>query len=50
MYDFPELRPAHAALWNAIAYSLGKAGLDGIPDLLTFDGEATALGKPPTSC
>ena len=47
MYDFPELRPAHAALWNAIAENLGKAGLDGIPDLLTFDGEPAALWQAP---
>src|SRR4051794_8532070 len=47
MYDFPELRPAHAALWNAIAENLAKAGLDGIPDLLTFDGEPAALWQAP---
>src|SRR4051812_15278934 len=47
MYDFPELRPAHTALWNAIAENLAKSGLDGVPDLLTFDGEATAIWQAP---
>ena len=47
MYDFPELRPAHAALWNAIAENLAKAGLDDVPDLLTFDGEPAALWQAP---
>jgi ABC-type phosphate/phosphonate transport system substrate-binding protein len=47
MYDLPELRPAHTILWSAIAEHLAKAGLDGIPDLLTFDGEPADLWQAP---
>lgn len=47
MYDLPELRPAHAALWSAIAENLAQAGLDGVPDLLTFDGEPADLWQAP---
>ena len=41
MYDFPELREAHAALWRSVARHLvERAGLDGVPDALTFEGHA----------
>jgi ABC-type phosphate/phosphonate transport system substrate-binding protein len=47
MYDFPELRDAHALLWSALAVRLADAGLDGVPDLLTFDAEPADLWRAP---
>jgi ABC-type phosphate/phosphonate transport system substrate-binding protein len=38
MYDLPELRPAHDALWTAVARRLVEAGVAGVPATLTRDG------------
>lgn len=47
MYDLPELRDAHAALWHAVAGHMDWAGLGGVPGLLTFDGEPADLWQAP---
>ncbi|WP_192499003.1 phosphate/phosphite/phosphonate ABC transporter substrate-binding protein [Skermanella pratensis] len=47
MYDLPELRDAHIALWSAVARHMDEAGLDGVPGLLTFDGAPADLWQAP---
>jgi ABC-type phosphate/phosphonate transport system substrate-binding protein len=37
MYDFPELRPATDALWQAVAERLRRAGVTDVPDFLSHD-------------
>jgi len=37
MYDFPELRPAHDALWAALADRLAERGVRSVPPRLTRD-------------
>ncbi|MET0497432.1 MAG: PhnD/SsuA/transferrin family substrate-binding protein [Steroidobacteraceae bacterium] len=37
MYDFPELRGAHDALWNALAEQLTERGIGNVPHRLTRD-------------
>jgi ABC-type phosphate/phosphonate transport system substrate-binding protein len=48
MYDFPELREAHAALGRSVARHLvERAGLDGVPDALTFEGHTLDHWRAP---
>ena len=47
MYDFPELRDAHDALWTALAARLNEAGLRDVPRRLTRDQDhKSAWGHP----
>lgn len=47
MYDFPELRGAHDAFWNAIAERLESAGFKGVPHELQRDiGHAEVWRAP----
>ncbi len=41
MYDFKELRPAHDALWSAIADRLMAAGITNVPTRLTRDARTS---------
>ena len=48
MYDFPERRAAHDALWQAIAERLRRAGVPDVPDGLTRSEDLPALWRDPT--
>jgi ABC-type phosphate/phosphonate transport system substrate-binding protein len=47
MYDFPELRGAHDALWSAIAARLRRVSLDMVPERLTRSEGPSALWRDP---
>jgi ABC-type phosphate/phosphonate transport system substrate-binding protein len=47
MYDFPELVPAHDALWAAIADRLRAAGIDTVPETLTRTEDLLSLWRDP---
>jgi ABC-type phosphate/phosphonate transport system substrate-binding protein len=47
MYDFKELRPAHDALWSAIADRLMAAGITNVPTRLTRDVEVRETWRHP---
>lgn len=47
MYDFPELRPAHDALWAAIADRLSAAGVRDVPTRLTRELEHRETWRHP---
>jgi len=47
MYDFPELVPAHDALWAAIADRLRAAGIDRVPETLTRTEDLPSLWRDP---
>lgn len=47
MYDFPERRQAHDALWQAIAERLRRAGVPEVPDSLTRSEDLPALWRDP---
>lgn len=36
MYNLPEMAPAHAAFWEALAEELRREGIDGLPTTLSF--------------
>lgn len=46
MYDFPEVRAATNAWWRAIAAALRRAGLDDVPESLTWDADIDVLHSP----
>jgi ABC-type phosphate/phosphonate transport system substrate-binding protein len=47
MYDFPELRSAHDALWSAIAERLIASGVRAVPRLLTRNLEHRDIWRHP---
>lgn len=47
MYDFPELRPAHDALWSAIVERLVAAGIRDVPARLTRNLEHREIWRHP---
>jgi len=47
MYDLPELRPAHDALWQGLAAALADAGVADAPPALAWATDETALWAAP---
>jgi len=46
MYDFPEVHAATNAWWHGIAGALRRAGIDEVPESLTWDAEIDVLHSP----
>ncbi len=47
MYDFPELRSAHAEFWSALAARLSSAGLPHVPPELTRNVDPREVWRDP---
>jgi ABC-type phosphate/phosphonate transport system substrate-binding protein len=46
MYDFPEVHAATNAWWRGVAAALRRAGLDDVPESLTWDTDTDVLRSP----